>query len=376
MNLLKFTYPRLVDRDSDLTKRWYINYQFQNPETEKMQSHRIWIPSRDKTITRRRKVAREMIQALTEKLESGWNPYQEELPAVISVLNAMDNVLKMKKTVARKNTIRTYSNSYRRMEKYLKRKGRTKLLCYEFTYRHARELMDDILTSGISPCTFNNYLRSYRVFFNEMLNREQIGKNYFQKIKPLPEPQTDISPFKKHHLKLLYNHCKKYDRRLLRFMNFIYLTGIRPIEVMRLQVCDIDFIHKTVTIQAKKHKSGRQRTLYLKQEFIEDLDYLKNWPQDYYVFTGKTMLPGPKEGNIRRVQERYKKIKDDLKIPNRMYDLKHTMACYLIRKKVNVMAVKNYLGHQNIQDTMIYIRSVEEYESETIKDLIPTMEEF
>ena len=114
----------------------------------------------------------------------------------------------------------------------------------------------------------------------------------------------------------------------------------------------------------------------LKDSFLLDLNFLQDYLPNLHIFSTDNMKPGIKMINTRQIQQRYFDIKEELGLKNRLYDLKHTMATHLIKQNVNVMDVQFYLGHQDINDTMTYVRSVQEYSSENLKDLIPDMQNF
>lgn len=52
------------------------------------------------------------------------------------------------------------------------------------------------------------------------------------------------------------------------------------------------------------------------------------------------------------------------------------MATRLISENVNPMEIQQYLGHTNIENTLKYIRSVEETNAKKIQKFIPSMNDF
>jgi len=58
-------------------KIWYITYYVLNPYTNRMTQRRVKI-NRVKSITARRKFAREIVVAINKKLSTGWNPFIEQ----------------------------------------------------------------------------------------------------------------------------------------------------------------------------------------------------------------------------------------------------------------------------------------------------------
>lgn len=374
-DMKNFKTPELFDCDGDTNKRWFVAYWFRNPETDKMERHRIWISSKLNTKTARRNKARELIDVLTIKLNAGWSPYAEEVPEFTPLVIALEKIVQIKSAQSKNNTASNYKSAAKKITDYLTKKAIKQLPCIQFNDKIARDFMDNLSLTGIGNRTFNNILCRLRTIFNELIVREYFTINPFGKIKKLPQDQGSITPFDKSDFNILYDYLEQNDKYLLLFVKFIYYCGFRPVEITRIKIGDIDFVNGSVTLQAQYHKTRRQRGMKLKKSFLKDLEHLSDYNSNCFVFS-KNMLPGKVYCDPRRIQERYKEIKDKLKLTNRLYDFKHTMACYLIRQKVDIMAVKNYLGHQDISDTMIYIRSVEEYSSDTLKDIIPDMDKF
>lgn len=372
---MDYTLPTLNEREGDTNKRWFIYYSFRNPENNKLERQLVWISSKLKTKTARRKQAQELILSITNQLKKGWSPYGNELPELSRLFDAVEFVLKLKIAQTRKSTASSYKTAANKFFLFLKSENLENITCQNFSVKKARKLMDNILLSGVGNTTYNNNLRMFRLLFSELILRDFFTKNPFKEIKMLPETQGNITPFSKIDFHTVFDYLRENDKQLLLFAKFIYYTGFRPIEITRMQIKDIDFINGKVVMRAQNHKSGRQRGMILKKSFLEDLKHLREYPSQFYIFS-TNMKPGKKYVDTRRVQERYKLIKDELGLTNRLYDFKHTMACFLIRQKVNILSVKNYLGHQDIQDTMIYIRSVEEYSSDELKDVIPDMADF
>ncbi len=79
MDESKFTIPVMYDANGDLKSRWYVQFSYLNPETQKMQRFRYWVSTRYKTKTARRKKALDMQEHYTRRLKQGWSPFKGEL---------------------------------------------------------------------------------------------------------------------------------------------------------------------------------------------------------------------------------------------------------------------------------------------------------
>jgi integrase len=376
MDESKFTIPVMYDANGDLKSRWYVQFSYLNPETQKMQRFRYWVSTRYKTKTARRKKALDMQEHYTRRLKQGWSPFKGELPEHTLLTDAILFILQIKKGQSRGVTGNNYQSVANKVFNYLKCKNLNNLPCYGFTDAMARDIMDKIAISKVSNVTYNNNLTILRAIFNELVARNYFEFNPFKKVKKIKQLQGKIQPFSKKDFKKFYEYLEIHDPQLLLFCKFLFYTGFRPVEVTRLKIEDIDFANGILTLKAEHHKTGRQRGMKLKDSFLLDLNFLQDYIPNLHIFSTDNMKPGIKMINTRQIQQRYFDIKEELGLKNRLYDLKHTMATHLIKQNVNVMDVQFYLGHQDINDTMTYVRSVQEYSSENLKDLIPDMRNF
>jgi len=131
-------------------------------------------------------------------------------------------------------------------------------------------------------------------------------------------------------------------------------TGLRPIELMRLKLKDIDLQKGAVYPTTAKHGNPRvlkltNRTLIVLTEYIArakiklNQKIFANWkPADYgkYFSTSRNKTA--------------KKMGDPSIKTIRLYDLRHYFATMLYHRTKDILFVKQQLGHKNIETTLIY----------------------
>jgi integrase/recombinase XerD len=146
-------------------------------------------------------------------------------------------------------------------------------------------------------------------------------------------------------------------------------TGLRPIELYRLTLKNID-LEKGV-IYPKTAKNGAGRTLKIP---IQTLAMLKNYIGKYEIGQSDRLTP-----NRRRLCDIWvhgrNATADKLQQPEltkiRLYDLRHHFATMLYAKTKDILLVKQQLGHKRIEHTLIYTHLInfktEEYISRTVQ---------
>jgi integrase len=137
-------------------------------------------------------------------------------------------------------------------------------------------------------------------------------------------------------------------------------TGMRPSELWRLKLNDIDF--NTGLISIWENKTDNPRSIAMTKRVVETirtrLDELPTrivGDEDHLVWDGVTLFPNATNYWFERVWNKVKhvmKLDDDEQfVP---YALRHTCCSRLIQRGVPLKHVKDWMGHKAIQTTMRY----------------------
>ncbi len=139
-------------------------------------------------------------------------------------------------------------------------------------------------------------------------------------------------------------------------VKLLYYTGVRASELLSIKLKDISLM-----------KEEGVYKIYIKQEIIEDdLEYIKD-----HFFADDTMIENNKEdfiavtqkGRVMHRAELYTmldRLYKKLYIKKRgIHMLRHTFGKRMVQKNINLSTIKEMMGHENIQTTMIYARSDE-----------------
>ncbi|MCX6280058.1 MAG: hypothetical protein NT004_18495 [Bacteroidetes bacterium] len=76
-----FKTAKLFDAGGDLSKRWFVFYQFISPETGKYRRFQLWVPHKILTASGRRDKGHEIIKTINNKLKQGFNPFAHHISA-------------------------------------------------------------------------------------------------------------------------------------------------------------------------------------------------------------------------------------------------------------------------------------------------------
>ena len=150
-------------------------------------------------------------------------------------------------------------------------------------------------------------------------------------------------------------------------------TGLRPIELMRLKVKDINL--DTKTIRPSTAKNGNPRILKISHNTNEML-------KAYIIKHNRSPTDEIFKGNADNYGKQYRQMRNNLAtkpqnptIRNiRLYDLRHYYATKLYAKTRDILYVKQQLGHKKIETTLIYTQLIhyneeEEYTCKTANNI-------
>jgi integrase len=134
-------------------------------------------------------------------------------------------------------------------------------------------------------------------------------------------------------------------------------TGLRPEEVFRLRIENIDFVARTIFNPFGKTKAARRKVTMTADVF----QLLKRRAQEAkgpFAFPSKSD-PSVAIGSVRKAHDAAVE-RAGIKEHFRLYDLRHTFATRAVAAGVDLPTLSFILGHTSIQMTMRYVHPAEE----------------
>lgn len=136
-------------------------------------------------------------------------------------------------------------------------------------------------------------------------------------------------------------------------LTLIYSAGLRGQEVVNLKISDIDFERKTIHIRQSKYK--KDRIVPLSEYMAIGLKkYIKVENPHIWLFNGKELDGRYSVRGLSWVMRETLKKTTITKEVN-LHSLRHSYATHLLEQGVNIVTLKELLGHAEITTTMIYL---------------------
>ena len=148
----------------------------------------------------------------------------------------------------------------------------------------------------------------------------------------------------------------KYLKHRL-ILGVLYGCGLRSYELCNLKLSDIDFDRKTVLIPKKKGKVDRY--VPLSGHLVRGLKkYIETENPHLYLFNSQVTENGNPRGLTTNgigwiIKENRSKIGSNKKITAHM--LRHSFATHLLEYRVDLVSLKELLGHAHIEMTLTYL---------------------
>lgn len=150
--------------------------------------------------------------------------------------------------------------------------------------------------------------------------------------------------------KLYFAHARG---NLAKVARLILLQGMRPEEVMRIRKEDVDLERGMLRILHGKTAAAR-RTLKLTEESRSLLAAQMNAEK---LQLSPWVFPSPRKpgAHIVKLHCAHDRVCLKTAIQFVLYDLRHTFATRMVEAGVDIVALKEILGHENIRITMRYV---------------------
>jgi len=372
--MLRYYEPRIRDRNGDLSKSWFVEFYYRNPQTGKFKRFR-WYEgiNRYQNKKHRREAARYVAREISKALEKGWSPFEEEndYSNAVNILQAIREYVAYKQKTTKLRSYYSYKNALDLLKTYFQNKQLTNLQVHELDKQAAYRVMNWLLDRNISPSTHNNYLTQYRVFYNWCVERNYTSRNPFSQLKPLKKTQN-ISIYTSQEADLLRQHLARHKPQLFFFTEFIYYCALRPYELIQLKVHQVS--HQQILVPGNVSKNGRQETIAVPAAFQDKLKgaNLGQYPSSYWLF-GQGIQPGPDKMHRNQPMRHFKSARRALGLRDelRMYHFKDLGAIRAIEAGISLRDLRDHLRHTSIAVTEVYLRKLKSVASAELVQKFP-----
>lgn len=263
-------------------------------------------------------------------------------------------------------TISGFDRAYQKMQQQVALKGQSKSTLENYIRRIAiialhfgklpehisddeiNEYLASLALSAKSPSrsNFKHAVYGLRYYFRLM------GQNKRAIALPSLKQDTRLPVIlNRAELKELFKAPALLKHRIV--LTLIYSAGLRGQEVVNLKLSDIDFERKTIHIRQSKYK--KDRIVPLSNLIAKGLKkYITVEHPHVWLFNGKEPDGRYSVRGLSWVMRETLK-KTSVKKEVNLHSLRHSYATHLLEEGLNIVTLKELLGHADITTTMIYL---------------------
>jgi len=219
-----------------------------------------------------------------------------------------------------------------------------------------KQLENFIKTTTVSDQTINNYLRAISTFLswasdddNGYIPIRNYTKKYKQKpVSKIKPPYTD----EEYQKLLAYFEAKGDKTELILLLQFLWNTGARVGESLKIKLSDLDLQNKRILVSNKIYK-GKQEALLLIPEAVKVVEQAK----ELAIKRGDTKLFSWKKTCYPNESVRRAELNLDMRIKGRgLHGFRRAFSNRLCNSKLSIIDIQEAMRHGSIDITMKYYK--------------------
>jgi site-specific recombinase XerD len=316
----------------------------------------------------------------------------ESLNSLFSAIHDYLLVALPKEQKCSENTIRSYRKSLELLIDFVKEKTGKPLSKLTFEDIN-RDVVADFLVyleteRHCSISTRNHRLHCIRSFYRYAAQEDITVVTHLaevQKVKKARQGKSLIEHMSEVAIQAILSQPNTIDdigKRDSFLMLFLYRTGVRVQELVDIRLADIRIgNHPKLTVCGK---GSKVRSIPLREDTVRNLKFYLElfhagktmYDSDYLFYTirdgcRKRMT----EDNVRYLVRKYgaSARENCLEVPENVHPhlFRHSLAMSLYRNGVDLSLVSQWLGHSNIETTLVYAHADTEIKRQAIEKAVP-----
>ena len=332
------------EKTKALKKSWCLVWYFRNPKTDLLERQNNFKGgvNRYRTMSLRYDFLKTVKRALKEKINDGWSPYNinpndfelNESKKIHSIKEALDLAYDHSKITVAKVTASSYRTTKNQFIEFIGAKNSIKDI-NDLSKSAVLKFLNHKLKET-SARTRNNSKASLSALFSILENQlDLIDRNFIKDITNEKTKTKTDRTFTKKELKEIVAWLRANDPYLLLYIRFVAYSFLRPVEVNRLKVKDINLEESLLYFKAKNKPLKVKR---IPSIFIEDVKAmnLHLYNKEAFLFTPKNEPSDwVSDDNSKRdaFSKRFKVVKDKFNLGAKygLYSFRHSFITNLFR---------------------------------------------
>jgi len=274
---------------------------------------------------------------------------QESREVAVNSIDDNEKKIRMfigsKQTTGRKpGTLKQYSDEIHKMLEFVKKRIEdinTMDLRYYYAVCRKR---------GISLCTMQTRIHYLSSFWDFLISEDLVQTNPVKKIGNIMVEKTLKQPYSAEEMEKLRNGCKTIRDRAI--IEFLYSTGVRVSELCRLNRDEIDINSSQLKVFGK---GSKERIVYLTDGARYYLRKYLMQRNDMEPALFASLIAPHERLTVSGIQFMLRELGEKVGVEKvHPHRFRRTIATDLLSRGMRIEEVKELLGHEKIDTTLIY----------------------
>jgi len=316
----------------------------------------------------------------------------EHLNPLFSLIHDYFLVFLPKEKNYSQNTIRAYRKALELLLDYTRQKLEIPLSEITFDLID-RQLLSDFLCyleqdRNCSSLTRNHRLNCIRSFYKFAAQEDiTVVRHYdeIQKVQPVKIAEKLVEHMSEGAIQSILNQpdtSTLLGKRDAFLMLFLYKTGARVQELVDVRLSDIQLSSSPRVVL--HGKGAKARAIPLRDDVVQHLrKYLEVFHESESLYSDTTLFYVVRNGQKKRMTEqnvrvivcKYGKMarETNMEVPERVHPhlFRHSWAMVLYQNGVDLTLISQWLGHANVETTLIYAHADTEIKRKALEKAVP-----
>ena len=287
----KYSEPKIYDADGDLSKRRYVYFSFRKTtDAALVRFPNNFYAAQHLDKKDRLQWLKKIQRTLSIPLKDGFDPYNPENKfefdtednSIQSIEEALKFALNIKKSTLAATSYKGLEGRILRFEKWLNENGFKNRLITTVNKKVVTSYLNEILIAT-SAKNRNNTRTDISSIFTVLADNDIIPDHFIHKVPVLKSTPEKNKSFTTEEEAKIFNYLDKNNKLLALYVKFISYNFLRPVEVNRVKIGDIDLNDKILKIKTKTGFKVKR----IPQLLIDEIPDLSIYPCDAYLFGRK-----------------------------------------------------------------------------------------
>ncbi|WP_103867566.1 site-specific integrase [Aquimarina sp. I32.4] len=375
----------------------YVKFYVWNTQLNDLDRKRIYVPSEYKTNAEKEAFLKDRKKQVNKLLKAGYHIDTNKIRELnkkkeakqlkektkkepVTIRKAIDRLVTLREAKKyHKRGISFFKNTMLQFINWAEKQEEPLVHIEDINFHVIQDYQMHLLTGLKNKSkTHNNALGVISSFYNDCIEQQWVdGENPLEKFDNLPTDYgTKNKPYTNEEVAKIKEYVLKNDPYLWTIITFIYYSFMRPVELRRLRVKDINLKANTISIKVEQSKSKRYDIIPIAPALRKIIDemQLEQYDKNYFIFSS-AKKPSKIPMGENYMSKHFREVKKHFGFDNdpdyTLYGFKHTACVNWYKEEKDIIKIQKMSRHTTVKTTERYLKSMGLLEDEKAVSRLP-----